>query len=139
MKYDPWLEKYLFTAIRGNYRRLLLAVAIIGPVVFFGFRYSLTSSWAYQSALVRTTSSKSIKSQIGEPIKADFWVGGRIEWTGSKGTAFISITVCGPRGEGIVTGYAEKSESVWRFERLVFEGENGSEIYLVNSGKDTSN
>lgn len=139
MRYDSWLEKYLFQAIKTNWRRILVVLILIGPLVFFGFRYSLTSSWAYQNALDRTASSKSIKSHIGEPIKAGFWVGGQIKWAGPKSIAFITIPVSGPIGDGIVTGYAEKSENVWRFERLVFEGEKGFEIYLVSSGKDTSN
>lgn len=139
MKYDPWFEKYLLSAIRGNFRHLLVAVAIIGPVVFFGFRYSLISSWAYKNALVRTTASKSIRNFIGEPIKAGFWVSGRIGWTGANGTAFISIPIHGPQGEGVVTGYADKSDNTWKFEKLLFEDGKGCEIYLVSSGKDISN
>jgi len=138
MKYNPWLEKSLITWMKDNRRGLLIAFMVLGPTVFFGGRYFLVSSWAYKNALDISSSAKPVGSILGEPVKPGFWVGGTIRWSGPSGSAHISIPVAGPKGEGVIVGYAEKKDGHWAFETLYLEGPLQSHIDLLHVQSEQS-
>ena len=124
MKYDPWIEKSLVTWIKDNRRSLFIAFAIFGPVIFYGGRHLLVSSWIYKNALAITTSTKSVNCTLGEPIEPGFWVTGTVRWSGPMGSANIAIPVSGPKEDGVVVvvGWATKRDGAWAFDSLNFEG-----------------
>lgn len=117
----------------------LLGVAAIGIIVFalaivFVVFGTIKSSDAYQQALARTTSSAAVKTALGEPVEAGWYVLGNIEVNDDSGRADIRFPVSGPKGSGTVEAVATKRGGVWVFSRLGVQVENGEWIDLSKGG-----
>ena len=117
----------------------LVGAAVIGVIVFalaivFVVFGTIKSSDAYQQALARTTSSAAVKTALGEPVEAGWYVLGNIQVNDDSGRADIRFPVSGPKGSGTVEAVATKRSGVWVFSRLGVQVEGGEWIDLSKGG-----
>ncbi|MCB2184416.1 MAG: cytochrome c oxidase assembly factor 1 family protein [Desulfobulbaceae bacterium] len=113
--------------------RTLIGVTVIfvGLATFFGFRQLLISSGAFQLALESAVNNESLQMRLGDPIQANFIVGGKIYLDGSGLIAKIKIPISGPNGSGLIEGKAKKISDEWIFSRLEVTLDDGDTFNLL--------
>jgi hypothetical protein len=121
-----WDSVEEFKRIQRKWTRwalILIAACIAGIVaLFMAISAMLKTSDAYQLSLKALEASPEVEAVIGKPISAGFPMGS-IEVSGSSGSANLSFSVSGPKGEGTVYLEATKDMGAWRIDRHVLEDE----------------
>ncbi len=100
----------------GGLLRLILSV------VFRGFR----SSGAYREAFARAASHPQVRRELGDPVRAGWWVSGSIQVSGPEGNARFAAPLHGPKGRGMLQVQARKIRDRWQFDILQVAVEGGS-------------
>jgi TonB family protein len=108
---------------------IVVAVLAIGGIFFFAMS-ALKSSDVYKGALDRVRSNPEAVEALGEPIKDGWLVQGNVNFTGSSGTANLSIPVSGPKKSGTVVVRAVYENGAWMYENLDLAVEGGGLIPL---------
>ena len=88
-----------------------------GLILTFVFG-ALKSSEVYTDALARAKANEEVKTLLGEPIEAGFWVSGSVEVGGTSGKADLSIPVSGPKGSATLHAVATKAGGKWVYSTL---------------------
>ena len=107
----------------------LLVLASVGVFAIFGFSIFaivlgvLRSTPVYTEALADARVHPAVKSELGEPVEAGWFVCGSVNVSGSSGAADLTIPISGPTGSGTLFAIAEKRAGRWRFELLEVEVE----------------
>jgi Cytochrome oxidase complex assembly protein 1 len=106
----------------------LMAIVLIGgymAVVFASVEASFRRSVVYQEALTRAGRNSQVIDRIGTPLKAARVLQGKLNTSGSNGTARMTIPVSGPRGKGTIYVDAREVSGNWEFLalQLRFEGQ----------------
>lgn len=96
---------------------LLFLIASFGAFTIGILSGSFRNSEVYKQAMAQASASWQVRDQIGEPIKAVWFIFGELKLGGSTGHANFSIPISGPRGKGRIRVVANKNE-VWRFTSL---------------------
>ena len=110
-------------------------VALILAIVFG----SMKSSDAYSGALARAKAAPAVIAELGTPIRSSWYVGGRINVSGSTGYANLSIPIYGPKSKATIYVEARKKSGEWRYRELVVEIEaSGKRIDLLQNRPDPS-
>jgi len=109
-------------------------VAVILTVVNVSFR----KSTVYQEALARAGRSSEVVSRIGEPLQPGRFLQGRLNVSGSTGTANMTIPVAGPRGKATIVLDARKVDGAWMFRTLVVQFEGQSDAVNLLEGAPAS-
>ena len=112
-----WLEQHPLWKIPLGCLTLVLLFVVFGAIAVTIVVTSFRSSEVYHQAWARTTQNSQVRAQIGEPIKAAWFISGQLNVSGSSGNADLSIPISGPRGRGIIRAIARKN-GVWRFSCL---------------------
>jgi hypothetical protein len=108
-------------------RKWLIPVLIIGSVLvlalfvgglFWGVETMMRSSYAYQLAVERATESPAVAAKLGKPLHIGSFVSGNVHFSGTEGSAALSIPVSGPNGKGKIMVAGKKHANRWTFETL---------------------
>jgi hypothetical protein len=102
-------------------------VALIFTVVTSAFR----NSDVYKEAIVRAEQSRQVTDRIGTPLRPGWLAQGKIEVSGSSGSARMEIPVMGPRGKATINLDANKVSGVWQFRMLEAQFEDSSSVNLL--------
>ena|SRR3990167_2696419 len=92
---------------------LTLMRALLG-LVFGAFR----RSEVYAEAIARATSDPEVRRELGEPVRAGWWVSGRLSVTGPSGEARFATPLYGPEGQATLSAHAQKERGRWNFDVL---------------------
>lgn len=96
---------------------LFLLMGVFGSVVITAVVTSFRSSDVYKQAIASATESVQVREQVGEPIKAAWFITGQLNVNGSTGNANLAIPISGPKGKGLIRAVARKN-GVWKFTCL---------------------
>ena len=90
--------------------------AIVGGV--FGM---IKSSEPYKHALATAQSNPQVIAALGTPVEAGFMAGGTLNVNNNNGNAELVIPVKGPKGSGVISVSATKTNGVWSYQTLEFQ------------------
>jgi hypothetical protein len=89
-----------------------------GGLILTSVLGALKSSEVYTDALARAKANEEVRTLLGEPIEAGFWVSGSVEVGGTSGKADLSIPVSGPKGSATLHVVATKAGGKWVYSTL---------------------
>jgi hypothetical protein len=103
---------------------LLLLMVAFGAVTIIIISATFRASDVYKHAVSRAMGNLQVREQIGEPIKAGWFIFGELKYAGNSGHANFSVPISGPRAQGRIRVIAYK-DAVWRFTclQVVVEGQ----------------
>jgi hypothetical protein len=105
-------------------------LAVLGGVLMGGMK----STDAYRDGLARAQASPEVRAALGEPIKAGWFVQGKVNVSGPSGNADLSVPLSGPKGKGTLYITAKKQAGKWEYEVLEVAVDGRQErINLLNS------
>jgi len=111
---------------------LVLVCGGLPTLLFFVIVGSIKSSDAYTEALAKAKANEEVKTLLGEPIEAGFWVNGSIEVSGPSGKADLAIPISGPKGSATLYVVATKTAGKWQYSKLeVAPKDSGARIDLL--------
>jgi len=100
----------------------LLAIAVVFGSLGVGgvtlIARSMKRSEAYQTTLGYLRSAPRVQADLGSPIEDGFMPSGRIASSGSTGSADLTISLSGPKGEGRARVTLEKGLGGWNVTRV---------------------
>jgi hypothetical protein len=108
-------------------RKWLIPVLVVGGVLvlalfvgglLWGVESMMRGSYAYQLAVKRATESPAVAAKLGNPLHVGWLVSGNVNFSGSEGSASLSIPVSGPNGKGQIIVVGKKHANRWNFETL---------------------
>ena len=115
----------------------LLVIVLLGAfvaIVFTLVEVSFRKSEVYQEALARAERNSQVASLIGAPLRPGRVLQGKINVSGSSGTAQMAIPVAGPRGKATIYLEARKAAGTWQFLTLQVQVEGQSDCLESASG-----
>jgi hypothetical protein len=128
-----WSRNCLWVVPVGCLGLLILAagfVVAIGAIVMGGIK----STEAYKEAVTQAQASPEVRTALGEPIQAGWFVQGKVNVTGPTGEADLSVPLSGPQGKGRLYLTAHKRAGRWEYEVLEVAVEGRAErIHLLPS------
>jgi cytochrome oxidase complex assembly protein 1 len=92
---------------------LTLMRAFLG-LAFGAFR----RSQVYAEAMSRAISDPEVRRELGEPVRAGWWVNGRLSVSGPSGEAGFTTPLHGPDGQAMLSARARKVSGRWVFDVL---------------------
>jgi len=92
---------------------LALVRGLLG-LVFGAFR----RSEVYAEAIARATVDPEVRRELGEPVRAGWWVSGHLSVSGPSGEARFTAPLYGPEGRGALSVRARKLQGRWTFDVL---------------------
>ena len=113
-----WIERNALWKIPLGCITLLLLMAGFGILVISIVVASFRHSEVYTHALMMAKGNQQVRVEIGEPIRAGWFISGELNVNGSSGKADLSIPISGPRGHGKIRAVANKRAGVWTFTWL---------------------
>lgn len=96
--------------------------------VFLLIVASIRHSWVYGEAVDRARNHPVVIRELGEPIRAGWWILGNLHTSGSSGSADLTIPIAGPRDSARIFAVGEKRAGTWDFEYLVVEIDGSGEV-----------
>ncbi len=112
---------------------LWLSIIIMMAVLAYAVMAAFKSSDAYKLSVATVTASEAVTDRIGKPISTGFPMGS-IETSGPRGSANLSFSVTGPKGQGEVFVEATKAQGHWHIDQMVLEvGDSGQRIDLLQT------
>lgn len=134
-KNKNWESIEAFKATQRKWALAGLAVftlVLLGSgAAIFGTFTLMKKSDVYQGSLQILGSNETIKSTLGEPIETGFFVTGNINVSVDSGTATISYSISGPKGEAKVYVNAHKKFDTWEYDEVSVELDNGEIVNLI--------
>ena len=113
-----WLDRHAGWKIPLGCFIVILLICAFVAVLFTVLDVSFRKSIVYHEALDRAGRSPEAVSRIGEPLQPGRVLQGRINVSGSTGTANMNIPIAGPRGKAIIVLDARKAHGAWVFRTL---------------------
>ncbi len=129
-----WLDRHARWKIPLGCLIVILLICAFVAVLFTVLDVSFRKSIVYQEALDRAGRSPEVISRIGEPLRPGRVLQGRINVSGSTGTAEMNIPITGPRGKATIVLDARKVHGAWVFRTLYvgFDAQPGT-VNLLDS------
>ncbi|MFZ0885945.1 MAG: cytochrome c oxidase assembly factor Coa1 family protein [Candidatus Acidiferrales bacterium] len=116
----------------------LVIAAFVGAVLY-GVESMFRNSYPYQQAVQRATASPAVAEKIGQPLHIGWFVAGNVNFSGSEGSATMSVPISGPKGSGHIVVVGKKHADRWTFEILQVNVEGQDEpIPLLHPEPATS-
>jgi hypothetical protein len=112
-----WIERHALWKIPLGCLTLLFLIAAFGTITIGIISITFRSSDVYKQAIARAAANLQVRDQVGDPMKAGWFIFGDLKYNGRSGSANFSIPISGPRGKGRIRVVAYKNE-VWRFTYL---------------------
>ena len=111
---------------------LLLLGTLFAGVLFFVITGAMKSNEPYKEALRRSQNDARVVAKLGAPIKSGWFVGGSISTSGGSGQADLTVPLKGAHAEGSVHVVATKENGAWKYQRMHFRADDGTEYDLVS-------
>lgn len=118
-----WLVPILVLAV------LLFMVASIG-LFAMGLMSSMRSNDAYRQAVEAARSSEALSEAMGEPVRPDWYLTGKVAYENGHRTAKLSIPLLGGRENATLTVDAYGDDGDWTFDTLEAQLDSGRTIDL---------
>jgi Cytochrome oxidase complex assembly protein 1 len=140
LSYSPatksWLDRNAGWKILLGCVLLIAVIVAFCAILFAVIQAFFHNSVVYQEALARAERSPQVASRIGVPLRPGRVLEGRINVSGSNGTARMAIPVTGSRGKATIYLDARKASGAWQFLTLQiqFEGQPDCLNLLPESG-----
>lgn len=112
-----WIERNPLWKIPLGFLIGVLLMALFGAVPLGIMNASFRNSDVYQQAMAQAQANAQVREQIGEPIKAGWFIWGQLKIGGTTGRANFSIPISGPAGKGRIRVVAYK-DGLWKFSCL---------------------
>jgi len=112
-----WIERHPLWKIPLGCLTLLFLMAAFSAITIGSISITFRSSDVYKQAIARAAANVQVRDQVGDPMKAGWFIFGDLKYNGSSGSANFSIPISGPRGKGRIRVVAYKNQ-VWRFTYL---------------------
>jgi hypothetical protein len=131
-----WLERHARWKIPIG---CLIVVVLLGGFVAAVFTVVSTSfrrSYVFQEAIARAERNPQVADRIGTPLRPGWVPQGRIEVSGSSGSAQMEIPVTGPHGKATISLEARKVAGTWRFSTLQVQLEGQSDSVNLLAGDE---
>lgn len=106
---------WLVRAGTGTVRFTILALARAFLGLLFG---AFKRSEVYAEAVARAASDPEVRRELGEPVRAGWWVSGRLSVAGPSGEARFATPLYGPEGQATLSAHARKAQGRWSFDML---------------------
>ncbi|MCD9027276.1 cytochrome c oxidase assembly factor 1 family protein [Luteimonas sp. BDR2-5] len=109
----------------------------VGTLVL-GVRTSMRSSEVYTGAVAQARAHPGVIAALGEPIEEGFMPFGSVDKSssdGGSGKADLMITLIGPKGRGMLSVDASRSQRQWTYRNLLFVGQDQKIVWLVQNGE----
>ncbi len=133
-KNRTWASEAEFARVQRNWARggfILLAVIVLFLVLIFSL---MKNSEAYRLSMARAENDPRVLAALGTPLNAGLIVSGRIDISGSSGSAALKIPVSGPKCRGELISLAEKRDGNWTLTLLVLQSRcSATPVVLVNT------
>ncbi len=125
-----------------HFKRVQKRWAIAGAIVFFGSfalagvaLYSamsfLTGSDVVSRMIDEAEADPRVEKAIGTPLDPSFWKDGAFSLSDDGGQASLSFNVTGPKGEGVLSSEAVKTDGEWEIVSLtVLVAGSGEQIVI---------
>ncbi len=105
---------------------LVVISAFIG-VVIYGVESMFRASYPYQLAVQRATASPAVAEKLGQPLHIGWFIAGNVNFSGSEGSATMSVPISGPKGKGHIVVVGKKHTDRWTFETFEVDIEGQDE------------
>eukprot|EP01135_Chromosphaera_perkinsii_P006871 Nk52_evm26s621 gene=Nk52_evmTU26s621 len=109
--------------MNGNTKKMAgYAVAGIGGwLALFKLYYNFEKKYtpAYRGSVIHAMDDPGVQTLLGTPIQPGYWIGGTVD--PKKGVADLSVTLKGPKGEGLLEAKAEGKRRSWAITGLVLK------------------
>lgn len=118
----------------GGCAVVLLGIAGVFSVIFFGVFAVITNSDAVTEVMKRAGESKLVQEHLGTPLEKGWLTTGHIETANGSNSAELKVPIEGPKGSGSIraNGY-KRGEEPWVFNVLeVFIDKTGERIDLAH-------
>ena len=113
-----WLDQHPRSKIPLGCLTLLILVGMFVGLLMTVITASFRSSDVYKQAMAQAAANEQVRTQIGNPIKADWLISGELKVSNDTGSANLSIPISGSRGRGAIRAVASKNGGVWQFSCL---------------------
>lgn len=126
-----WLARnwrWLIPVGAASLLALIVAVIALFLAGLFGL---IRRSEPYQHALAAAQSHPQLVAALGEPLAPGFAVMGNIETSNADGSANLSFSVTGPKGEARIHVVAEQTRGQWRYEVIEADAGEAGRIDLL--------
>lgn len=127
-KHKPNFATYAVIGCGG----LLLLGALFAGGIFFFVTGLMKSNDPYKEAMRRAQHDARVVAKLGAPIKSGWFVGGSISTSGGSGQADLTVPLQGSHAEGSLHVVATKENGVWKYQRMQFRAQDGTEYDLVS-------
>lgn len=121
-----WQSVEEFRSVQRSWAKWGVIVWLAFIAVLIGIVFAMSaafkSSEAYKLAVARLESSEQAGQMIGRPFSTGM-PDGKIDLSGSKGSASLSFSVEGPNGRGTVHVEASKDAGSWTIQQMQLEQE----------------
>ena len=121
--------KKLLPLAAGGFALCVIASA---AVVLGSMRSSLTDSWAYQKGLERAQGDEQVRAALGAPIKAGWWLTGKLLTRNGKSHAELAIPLEGSARHGLLAVEAHTSATGWELDRLEVKLDGAPSLDLLD-------
>lgn len=122
-----WIERHPLWKIPLGLLTLLFLIASFGAFTIGIISGSFRNSDVYKQAMAQAAANSQVRDQIGEPMKAGWFIFGELKIGTTTGHANFSIPVSGPRGKARIRVVAYKN-SAWKFICLQVSVQGQSQI-----------
>ena len=96
---------------------VIIMIASLIAVLFFGVMYMLKNSEAYEASEMNIRQSAEVRNIVGDITELDDFPSGSVKINNGNGTAEFSITVHGTKGDADTTTKLSKSpDKAWVIE-----------------------
>ncbi|MGC2447888.1 MAG: cytochrome c oxidase assembly factor Coa1 family protein [Candidatus Sulfotelmatobacter sp.] len=125
-----WIEQHPLWKIPLGLLTLLFLIASFGAFTIGIISGSFRNSDVYKQAMVQATANSQVRDQMGEPMKAGWFIFGELKIGATTGRANFSIPISGPHGKGRIRVVAHKNGG-WRFTCLQVSVQGQTQIIDV--------
>jgi Cytochrome oxidase complex assembly protein 1 len=117
----------------------ILVLALFVGGLLWGVESMMRGSYAYQLAVKRAIESSAVEAKLGKPLHFGWFVSGNVNFSGTEGSAALTIPVSGPSGKGQIVVAGKKHNNHWNFETLQLDVSGQDEpIPLLDPALDTA-
>ena len=113
-----WKDIEHFKKVQKNWARIGFGLlVVIMPLFIFSISFMLKGE-AYQKSLLLIRSNQEVVNYVGNPIKPNYFVGGKIQLSGDHGSAILRYSITGAKKEASVYVVAHKNHE-WILDKVI--------------------
>ncbi|MFY9560893.1 MAG: cytochrome c oxidase assembly factor Coa1 family protein [Terriglobales bacterium] len=126
-----WLDRHAGWKIPLGCLAAVLLLAAFAALIITIVSSAFHNSDVFREAIARAERSRQVTDRIGTPLRPGWLPQGKIEVSGSTGTAQMAIPVTGPGGKATINLDARKIAGAWQFRTLQVQFEDSTSVNLL--------